>query len=311
VSASTGKGDRAPTGGQEFDPGEAPEPLEGGDDVRRFWSERNKRAKAKLYDEKGNSLVDDRLLASTADGIRDFEKNNPNYRVETYGPSGGLRHSGSTSNHGAQGRGMAALTGGRGAALDVVIIDKKTGKMLTNHPGKNHQNQGTVGENAPIYQELFNRTVTAGEKKYSGFSKDARFGGYFAGGSNAMDLMHIDTRGRVAPQGGGTVSGGFNEAQMRRWGIDENVGLADVRTTGPESTVAEVSEPRREVEVRAAPDKPVRYSGDSLVARAEPSESGQKVQRKMGMKNQENEVDVKKKGMTYNQYFGLDNEEAD
>ena len=98
---------------------------------------------------------------------------------------------------------------------------------------------------------------------------------------------------------------------MRRWGIGENVGLADVRTTRPESTVAEVSEPRKEVEVRAAPDKPVRYSGDSLVARAEPSESGQKVQRKMGMKNQENEVDVKKKGMTYNQYFGLDNEEAD
>jgi|tagenome__1003787_1003787.scaffolds.fasta_scaffold19723679_1 hypothetical protein len=94
--------------------------------------------------------------------------------------------------------------------------------MLTNHPGRAHQNQGTVGENAPLYQSYYNEVVRAGSQIYRGFAEKARFGGYFASGENAMDTMHIDMRGLEVPTAGGGLRGGFTRAQMRRWDITEN-----------------------------------------------------------------------------------------
>ena len=56
--------------------------------------------------------------------------------------------------------------------MDIVIIDRTTGRMLTNHPGQAHQNQGTVGENGPVYQSYYNEVVRAGSELYPRFEND-------------------------------------------------------------------------------------------------------------------------------------------
>lgn len=185
------------------------------DDVRVFWAQRNPRG-AKLYNSAGNPLVDPQLLHASALGTVKLEGINPSHRIELYGPSSGFRTSGSTGNHGAQ-----AGTG-RGAALDFVIVDRRTGNMLTNHPGARHQHQGTVGENAPSYQLYFNEVVRSGSQLYPRFAEMARFGGYFKSGENAMDTMHIDMRGRDAPMAGGSLRAGFTREQMSKWRIPDN-----------------------------------------------------------------------------------------
>lgn len=185
------------------------------DDVRVFWAQRNPRG-AKLYNSADKPLVDPQLLYGSALGTVKLEGLNPNHRIELYGPSGGFRTGGSTGNHGAQ------PGTGRGAAMDFVIIDRRTNRMLTNHPGRPHQHQGTVGENAPSYQIFFNEVVRAGSQLYPLFADKARFGGYFRSGANAMDTMHIDMRGREAPMAGGSLRGGFNREQIRTWSIPEN-----------------------------------------------------------------------------------------
>lgn len=189
--------------------------LASSEQVRVFWSARNPRG-ARLYDGHGNPLVDPSLLHASALAIAELETASSSYRYEMYGPGGGFRTSGSTPNHTAQSQ------TGRGAAMDFVIIDRGTGRMLTNHPGASHQNQGKVGENAPVYQRLYNAVVRAGAKIYPGFEKKARFGGYFATGANAMDTMHIDMRGGIASTAGGSLEEGFKPTQMSKWGIPEN-----------------------------------------------------------------------------------------
>ena len=188
------------------------------DKVKDFWKDRNP-AGAKIYDKVGKPMVNPQLLHSEAAGIKAFEAANPQYHVQAYGPASGERESGSTANHGKQRDGM-------GAAMDVVIIDKKTGQMLTNNPGKQHQHQGTVGENAPVYQKLYNSTVAAAGKLYPGTEDMYRYGGYFQG-DNPMDLMHIDRRAREAGMGGGNLMKGFTSDQMSRWGIPDNQGYKD------------------------------------------------------------------------------------
>lgn len=185
------------------------------DEVRRFWTKRNPRG-ARLYARDGSALVDPQLLDASAAGIVAWEAQNPNHFIEIYGPGGGFRTSGSTVNHGAQ------PGTGRGAALDFVIIDRTTKRMLTNHPGRNHQHQGTVGQSAPLYQTFFNEVVRAGSKRYREFISKARFGGYFATGPNALDTMHIDMRGQKAGTGGGSTTGGFKSALMSRFKIPSN-----------------------------------------------------------------------------------------
>lgn len=159
------------------------------DEVRAFWATRNTRG-GRLYDRNGNPLVDPQLLHASAAAAGVFENLDRKHRVEIYGPASGLRDGGSTKNHTRQ------PATGRGAALDFVIFDLNTGKMLTNHPAAQHQHQGTAGGNAPIYQIYYNEVVRAGAQLYPGFADKARFGGYFATGDNALDTMHIDMRGK-------------------------------------------------------------------------------------------------------------------
>lgn len=184
------------------------------EEAKQFWTDDRNPRGSRLYGKDGEPLVNPELLHSSAQGIKSFEAKYPQYRVESYGPSAGVRHSGSTANHGVQ-------KDGHGGAQDFVIIDRATGKKLTNHPGREHQYQGTVGENAPIYQNMFNETVRAGSKLYPGFEKNARFGGYFKS-SNPMDTMHADMRGKEVGMGYGSIRGGFSREAMRRYGIKEN-----------------------------------------------------------------------------------------
>lgn len=185
------------------------------DEVRAFWATRNPRG-GRLYDRNGNPLVDPQLLHASAAAAGVFENLDRKHRVEIYGPASGLRDGGSTKNYTRQ------PATGRGAALDFVIFDLNTGKMLTNHPAPQHKHQGTAGENAPIYQTFYNEVVRAGAQLYSSFGDKARFGGYFATGDNALDTMHIDMRGKEVSVGGGSLRGGFTRQQMARWSIPEN-----------------------------------------------------------------------------------------
>lgn len=153
--------------------------------------------------------VDNRILHSTAEGIRLFEaKYGDKYRVEMFGPGGGKRSSGGTYHE-------------RGGALDIVIIDRETGKQLTNFPSYTHM-QGTVGETAPIYQKLANEVRTAHEAHYPGLG--LRWGGYGRWGKYSLDLMHFDL-GSERGHGGGEFETGFTQKFLDTYRIRENVPL--------------------------------------------------------------------------------------
>ena len=85
--------------------------------LQEFWKGRNPR---------GTQLtrVDPIILKSYAEAIQQYEAANPNYRVEAFGPGGGTRTTHAT-NHGIK-------EDGYGKAIDLVIIDKTTGKQISN-----------------------------------------------------------------------------------------------------------------------------------------------------------------------------------
>lgn len=162
--------------------------------------------------------VDPTLMHVTAEGIRNFEnKHGGRYSVRLLGPGGGKRE-GSSSYH------------AHGTALDYVIIDNRTGKSLTNFPGydKRYGFQGTVGETAPIYQDLANSTKIAAHKFYPEKASTLRWGGYGKWGENAMDTMHFDWDSRGRGLGYGTFEKGFSKEAMVRYGIYKNIPIEDI-----------------------------------------------------------------------------------
>lgn len=156
--------------------------------------------------------VDPQLLSIHNEAARRFEKENPNYDVEVYGPNSGVRTSGSTGNHGIQEHGY-------GGALDIRIKDKKTGEYLNNFQS---------GATAPIYQQYHNFSKLAQEKYFP--DMNIRNGQYFSSGSTALDSMHSDILGHKG-MGGGSWEEGFTPAMMARFGIDpkQNVGMKEFR----------------------------------------------------------------------------------
>lgn len=163
--------------------------------------------------------VNPKLKHSMGEGIRLFEQEfGSRYRVEMLGPAGGTRSAGGYHS--------------QGQALDMVIIDKQTGKKLTNFPGYESRGfQGTVGENAPIYQELMNRVRIATEKLYPEMGDSVRWGAFGEWSGNRMDIMHYDFGGKKSPgtQGYGSFEKGFSPELMRRWNIPSNNPIGNIR----------------------------------------------------------------------------------
>jgi hypothetical protein len=180
-----------------------------------WWSERSPRTDIEKI-----KKVDPVLLKSYAEAIQQYEANNPGKRVEAFGPSAGVRYSGSTSNHGIGPNGF-------GRALDLVIIDEKTGKQLNNLGVSGYANQvGSSGEAAAEYTELHGFARVAQEHFFPN-SPNLRQGGGFATGSTAGDWMHGDITGRG--MGGYSWEKGYTSSQMRKFGIsaEQNFRLGD------------------------------------------------------------------------------------
>lgn len=192
--------------------------------VQKFWSGRNG-VNAKLYNSDGKALVDENLLKAVAMGIQGFEAKNPGYHVQIQGPNGGRRGIGAltkTFNHTPQ-KGT-----GLGAALDLRVFQKDadgkpTGKGITNHPGSAFRGELSVGQAAPIYQQIFNETVVAAyEMGGKALAQTFRFGGYFGKGS--VDLMHIDVLAHLGAANGTTLSG-YSSGRVSQLDIKGNTGL--------------------------------------------------------------------------------------
>jgi len=191
-------------------------PVDGGKikpvaDPVAFMQGRNARAKAEIDD------VDPVLLKSYSEGIQQFEADNPQYAVEVFGHSGGVRHSGSTRNHGEQ------HDTGHGGALDLVIIDRKTGKQLTNfnkpYPGQ----QGSPGETAPLYAKLHSAAALA-QSYYFPDSQQITFGGGFTSGDTHFDLMHGDVTHKSGSLGYSWEEG-WTPSMLKNYKIPENVAI--------------------------------------------------------------------------------------
>lgn len=214
----------------ETKPESAPPPMP--DDPEKSKDEREFQANDTVLDQKSGTTfmdqrnkvgadlrdVDPRLKHMTAEGIRVFENmHQGRYKVEILGPSGGMR-SGTTSYHGS------------GGALDLVIVDTRTGRKLTNFPGydKRYGYQGTAGENAHIYQDLMNRAKIAAHKFYPDVSGSVRWGGYGKWQGNEFDTMHIDLDPQGRGMGGGTFEKGFSREFMEKYGVRANQPITDI-----------------------------------------------------------------------------------
>lgn len=181
------------------------------DNPLKYMEDRNPRG-AKL------DKVDPVLLKSYSEAAQQYEAAHPDQRVEVFGGSSGVRESGSTHNHGIQ-------SSGYGGAIDMVIVDKKTGQQLTNYHTPYPGQVGSVGEQAPKYAELHSYARLAQEHYFPG-SNPITFGGKFVN-DNPMDTMHGDITHADKKGGGFSFEEGFTADQMKRWGIEKNVALGD------------------------------------------------------------------------------------
>lgn len=162
--------------------------------------------------------VDPVLLKSYSEGIQQFEKNNPDYEVQVFGPASGVRSRGSTHNHGIQ-------PNGYGGAIDLVIVDKKTGQQLTNFNRSYPGQIGSPGETAPLYAELHSAARLA-QAHYFPDSNKITFGGGFVSGDTRLDLMHGDLTHR-GDMSGFNFETGYSDQQMKTYGIKNNVSIGN------------------------------------------------------------------------------------
>jgi hypothetical protein len=166
--------------------------------------------------------VDPVILKSYSEGIQQFELDNPGYHVEVFGESSGVRHSGSTRNHGEQ------PGTGKGGAMDFVIVDSKTGEQLTNFNKPYEGQVGTPGQAAPLYAKLHSAAALA-QAYYFPDSTTITPGIGFKSGETKFDLMHGDI---THPNGaaGYNWETGWDKEMMQTYGIPENVALGSPET---------------------------------------------------------------------------------
>jgi muramidase (phage lysozyme) len=108
---------------------------------------------------------------------------------------------------------------GRGQAIDVSLVDPKSGAALPNTKDPRYFKQ---------YQEYANALYKYAQQTNPELAKKLRWGGYFSGGKNqygALDLMHFDTAGDTTPTAGGSWEGGLNEQQAKLWNIAAGGGI--------------------------------------------------------------------------------------
>ncbi len=110
---------------------------------------------------------------------------------------------------------------GRGMAMDVRIIDPKTGKPLPNY-----QDAASFA----TYEKLAQYVRQVQMEKYPELKDKLRWGGYLSGGPGkygAMDLMHFDEGGGTVGMGGGSWLTGLTPAQRKIWPSAMSKGMAE------------------------------------------------------------------------------------
>lgn len=167
--------------------------------------------------------VDARLLELAEMGIRKFESENPNLKVEIYGPSSGKRQSSVTQN--------SQHLVGKALDFEIFEVDPKTGQK-TGKRLPNFRTQAGAGEAGDEYLNLHQNIELARIYKKE-VIKDQRYEGVYGrsgalfGGAYALDTQHYDIGGAPAADGimsasqpGGSIFGGYNEEYMRRFGVE-------------------------------------------------------------------------------------------
>jgi hypothetical protein len=159
------------------------------------------------YNEVGNFVTrgQSKVNAQLREVVKEAANRFPGYEAHVYS---GYRP-GDKRNH------------GKGRALDVALVDKKTGKVLDNY------------QNAKAFRtyEKFAQTVReVQQEKYPELDKSLRWGGYFSGNPSvygAVDLMHFDIS--TTPMAGGSWDDGLTQAQRDLWPGAESYGLNSPR----------------------------------------------------------------------------------
>jgi hypothetical protein len=159
------------------------------------------------YNEVGNFVTrgSSKVNAQLRDIVKEAANRFPGYEAHVYS---GYRP-GDKRNH------------GKGRALDVALVDKKTGKVLDNY------------QNAQAFRtyEKFAQTVRdVQQEKYPELDKSLRWGGYFSGDPSvygAVDLMHFDIS--TTPMAGGSWDDGLTKDQRALWPGAESYGLNSPR----------------------------------------------------------------------------------
>lgn len=106
---------------------------------------------------------------------------------------------------------------GHGGAIDVELVDRKTGRRVPNY-----QN----AEAFKIYQDYANRVYQHAQQTNPDLAKKLAWGGYFSGPKGkygALDLMHFDTGGM---QAGGDWNAGLYPQQAKLWGLQPGGGVS-------------------------------------------------------------------------------------
>lgn len=112
---------------------------------------------------------------------------------------------------GVQGRSTGTKNHPGGWAIDVKLVDPSTGKVLPNY-----QN----AKSFKAYEQFAQTARIVQQQKYPELGKTFRWGGYFAGGPNPMDLMHFDINPHLnGAMGGGSWDGGASPAFRNAHGI--------------------------------------------------------------------------------------------
>jgi len=108
---------------------------------------------------------------------------------------------------------------GQGNAMDVQLVDPKSGAALANY-----QDPTTFS----AYQEYANALYQYALQNDPELAKQLRWGGYFSGDKGkygALDLMHFDTAGDKIGMLGGSWEGGLTPEQAKIWNLQPGGGV--------------------------------------------------------------------------------------
>lgn len=196
----------------------------------------------KAYNEVGNfvSRNPDKIDKALRDSIREAADRFSGYEVHAYS---GYRP-GDKRQH------------GKAKAIDVALVDKRTGKVLDNY------------QNASTFRtyEKFAQTVREVQmEKYPDLANDLRWGGYFSGPIGqygAVDVMHFDLAGNIG-MAGGSWEDGLTDAQRALFpGIESvgmnHVGLPDTMEGLPQTREQALSQIAAEQAIAKAYNDPMR-----------------------------------------------------